>query len=215
MSDSMLSKLLSSGIIAVVRKVNPDRAVQLVDSFIKGGVSGIELTVDSESAYEKIGELKSLFSEAAVIGAGTVVNVQQAKAAIDAGADFIVSPILDRDIIEYVKQEGKIMMPGVFTPTEMKNAYTWGADVVKVFPASALGPGFFKDVNGPLGYIPKMPTGGINLNNVQDFIKAGAVAAGIGGSLVNTELIQQENWEALEKLARKYTEKAALAGIGK
>jgi 2-dehydro-3-deoxyphosphogluconate aldolase/(4S)-4-hydroxy-2-oxoglutarate aldolase len=206
MSKQKLEKLISSGIVAVVRKVEPDKVNSLVGSFVEGGISGIEITIDSEDAYNKISELKQAYSDKTLIGAGTVVNIDQARQAIESGADFVFSPILDKETIKYTKEQGKIMIPGVFTPTEIYQAYSWGADVVKVFPANVLGPKFFKDVNGPLGFIPKMPTGGVDLSNVGEFIKAGAVAAGIGGSLVNKKLITENKWDELQKLAKQYVE---------
>ena len=201
-----LDQLLSSGIVAVVRKVDADSVVPVVDAFIKGGITGIEITVDSERAYEKIAELRRLYQEQAVIGAGTVVKTDQAKEAIEAGADFIFAPTLSEEVVKYTKEQGKIMIPGVFTPTEMYQAVSWGADVVKIFPASVLGPGFIKDVSAPLGGIRMMPTGGVNLENVGAFISAGAEAAGIGGSLVNKTLIKEENWDELTRIAKAYVE---------
>ncbi|UOQ94703.1 bifunctional 4-hydroxy-2-oxoglutarate aldolase/2-dehydro-3-deoxy-phosphogluconate aldolase [Halobacillus shinanisalinarum] len=204
-----LDKLLSSGIVAVVRKVESDKVESLVQALVKGGVSGIEITMDSDDSANTIHELKQRHGNEAVIGAGTVFNKEQAKEAIAAGADFVFAPILDKETIEYTKDQGVIMIPGVFTPTEIYQAYHWGSDMVKVFPASVLGPQFFKDVNGPLDQIPKMPTGGVNLENIGSFIKAGAIGAGIGGSLVNKSLIEKENWPELQELAQKYVEEVA------
>ncbi|WP_077624534.1 bifunctional 4-hydroxy-2-oxoglutarate aldolase/2-dehydro-3-deoxy-phosphogluconate aldolase [Sediminibacillus massiliensis] len=200
----VLDKLLSSGITAVIRKIEPNKVKPLVQAFIDGGVSGIEITMDSDNPADLIHELKEIHGTKAAIGAGTVLNKEQAAEAINAGADFIFAPILDKETIEYTKKQGKLAIPGVFTPTEAYQAYLWGADMVKIFPASVVGPQFIKDVNGPLSQVPKMPTGGVNLENVESFIKAGAVAAGIGGSLVNKQLIQEEKWEELRALAEKY-----------
>ncbi|WP_078593840.1 bifunctional 4-hydroxy-2-oxoglutarate aldolase/2-dehydro-3-deoxy-phosphogluconate aldolase [Evansella clarkii] len=215
MSKQKLGLLLSSGIVAVVRKVEPEKVNSLVNSFVEGGISGIEITVDSEDAFNKIRELKQEYGNSTVIGAGTVVNKEQARDAIEAGADFIFAPTLDRATIEYTKEQGKIMIPGVFTPTEIYQAHSWGADVVKVFPASVLGPKFIKDVNAPLGYIPKMPTGGVDLNNIKQFIQAGSVAAGIGGSLVNKQLIAENKWDQLQQLAEQYVDAVSEAKMNK
>lgn len=206
-SNHLLDHMLSSGIVAVIRKVSPSKVKPLVEAFINGGVTGIEITMDSEDALRIISEMKETFGEKAVIGAGTVMNKEQAEQAISAGADFIFAPILSKETIEYTKEQGVIMIPGVFTPTEMHLANQWGADMVKIFPANVLGPKFLKDVSGPISDIPMMPTGGVNLDNVQSFMEAGAVAAGIGGSLVNKSLIEREDWVELEKLAKKYVEK--------
>jgi 2-dehydro-3-deoxyphosphogluconate aldolase / (4S)-4-hydroxy-2-oxoglutarate aldolase len=206
-SNHLLDHMLSSGIVAVIRKVSPSKVKPLVEAFINGGVTGIEITMDSEDALRIISEMKETFGEKAVIGAGTVMNKEQAEQAISAGADFIFAPILSKETIEYTKEQGVIMIPGVFTPTEMHLANQWGADMVKIFPANVLGPKFLKDVSGPISDIPMMPTGGVNLDNVQSFMEAGAVAAGIGGSLVNKSLIEREDWVELEELAKKYVEK--------
>ncbi|GGB31946.1 bifunctional 4-hydroxy-2-oxoglutarate aldolase/2-dehydro-3-deoxy-phosphogluconate aldolase [Virgibacillus dakarensis] len=206
MANSTLNKLVSSGIVAVVRKIDPDKVTPLVDSLVAGGVTGIEITMNSKNSLEKISELKSKYGEQTVVGAGTVLNQKQAKEAIVAGADFIFAPTLDRDTIEYTKREGKIMIPGAFTPTEIYQGYIWGADIIKVFPASVLGPKFIKDIKGPLGEIQVMPTGGISLNNIKSFFETGSIAVGVGGSLVQSELINQNKWEELEVLAKSFVE---------
>ena len=208
MADIILNKLFSSGIVAVVRKVDPNKVNQLVGTLIAGGVSGIEITMDSEKALEKINELKGIYGKRAIIGAGTVLNKKQAQEAIAAGAEFIFAPTLDRETIEYTKQEGKIMIPGAFTPTEIYQGYLFGADAIKVFPASIVGPKFIKDVKGPLSKIPLMPTGGISLDNIQSYFKVGCIAAGVGGSLVNNKLIEENKWEELEDLAKAFVESA-------
>lgn len=208
MHETTLNKMISSRVVAVVRKVDSNRINELVRSLVTGGVTGIEITMDSENALEKINELKLEFNDQAAIGAGTVVNKKQAEEAINAGADFIFAPTLDRETIEYTKQKGKVMIPGAFTPTEIYQGYVWGADIIKVFPASVLGSEFIKDVKGPLSDIPLMPTGGISLDNIKDFIEAGCVAAGVGGSLVKKDLINEGDWEQLENLARSFVDNA-------
>ncbi|GAA0486252.1 bifunctional 4-hydroxy-2-oxoglutarate aldolase/2-dehydro-3-deoxy-phosphogluconate aldolase [Salinibacillus aidingensis] len=208
-NQASLNRLLTSGIVAVIRKVDPEKVPPLVQAFVDGGVSGIEITMDSDNSSAMIRELKQVHGNKILIGAGTVLNKEQAKEAIEAGSDFIFAPILDRETIEYTKNQGILMIPGVFTPTEIHQAYQWGADMVKVFPATVVGPQFFKDVKGPISQVPMMPTGGVNLDNLGAFIHAGAVAAGIGGSLVNKTLIEQGDWKALQNLAERYVEKVA------
>ncbi|MRG84955.1 bifunctional 4-hydroxy-2-oxoglutarate aldolase/2-dehydro-3-deoxy-phosphogluconate aldolase [Salinibacillus xinjiangensis] len=208
-NEASLDRLLSSGIVAVIRKVDPKKVPPLIQAFVDGGVSGIEITMDSNHSTALINELKQVHGNKVMIGAGTVLNKEQAKEAIEAGSDFIFAPILDRETIEFTKKQGILMIPGVFTPTEIHQAYQWGADMVKVFPASVVGPRFFKDVKGPISQIPMMPTGGVNLDNIGAFIQAGAVTVGIGGSLVDKSLIEQEDWKALRNLAQQYVEKIA------
>ncbi|RFB12648.1 bifunctional 4-hydroxy-2-oxoglutarate aldolase/2-dehydro-3-deoxy-phosphogluconate aldolase [Bacillus sp. HNG] len=207
MTYDNLAYLLESGVIAVVRRVSREKVLQVVSSLIAGGITGIEITIDSEDALGAIQEVKNTFGEKAVIGAGTVLNSQSAEMAIEAGAEFIFAPTLNRGTIELAKGYKKIVIPGVFTPTEILQAYEWGADIVKVFPASTLGPDFIKQIRGPLGHIPMMPTGGITLENTKDFISAGSVAVGVGGALLRKDLIDKNEWESLTSLAQQFVQK--------
>lgn len=211
MKQDLLGRLLQSGVVAVVRKVEADKVMNVISALVEGGITGIEVTMDSPNALNAISEAKKLYGDKAVIGAGTVLDGESANRAIQAGADFIFAPTLSKDTIAVSNRYGKIVIPGVFTPTEILQAYEWGADIVKVFPASVLGSQFIKDVRGPLGHIPMMPTGGIGLDNIQEYIKAGAVAAGVGGSLLNKGYIQNNEWDKLSDLARQYTEQVANA----
>lgn len=211
MKQELLSRLLKSGIIAVVRKIEEDKVIQVIAALVEGGITGIEVTMDSANALNTISEAKKLFGDKAVIGVGTVLDGYSAHLAIQAGADFIFAPTLSQNTIAVSNRYGKIVIPGVFTPTEILQAYEWGADIVKVFPASVLGSQFIKDVSGPLGHIPMMPTGGISLENIEEYIKAGAVAVGVGGSLLNKEYIHNSEWDKLTDLARQYTEIVANA----
>lgn len=209
MKQELLTKTLESGVVAVVRKIEEEKVIHVISALVEGGITGIEVTMDSPNALETIKEAKQLFGDKTVIGAGTVLDGNAANIAIQHGADFIFAPTLNHDTIAVANRYGKIAIPGVFTPTEILQAYEWGADVVKVFPASVLGSQFFKDVRGPLGHIPMMPTGGINLDNVSEYIKAGAVAAGVGGSLLNKDFIANNEWDKLTDLARQYVTKIA------
>ncbi|MFC6116808.1 bifunctional 4-hydroxy-2-oxoglutarate aldolase/2-dehydro-3-deoxy-phosphogluconate aldolase [Sporosarcina thermotolerans] len=211
MKQELLSKTLESGAVAVVRRIEEEKVIKAIEALVEGGITGIEVTLDSPNALQTIKEAKRLFGDKAVIGAGTVLDGNAANLAIQHGADFIFAPTLSQETIAVANRYGKIAIPGVFTPTEILQAYEWGADVVKVFPASVLGSQFIKDVRGPLGHIPMMPTGGINLDNVSEYIKAGAVAAGIGGSLLDKNFIANNEWDKLADLARQYVAKIAEA----
>lgn len=164
----------------------------------------MEVTMDSPAVLDVISRTKERYGHQLTVGAGTVLDPESANLAIQAGADFIFSPILDIDTIKLTSSYGRVSIPGVFTPTEMQQAIKAGADIVKVFPASVLGPRFFKDTGAALGHIPMMPTGGIGLDNVSDYIKAGAVAVGVGGSLLVKEWIEEENWDKLTDHARAF-----------
>jgi 2-dehydro-3-deoxyphosphogluconate aldolase / (4S)-4-hydroxy-2-oxoglutarate aldolase len=206
MKKELLNRILESGIVAVVRRVPEDKVMHAISALVEGGVTGIEMTMDSPNVLEVIKMAKKEFNGRAVIGAGTVLDAQSALMAIHAGAEFLFAPTLNEETIKVANRYGKIAIPGVFTPTEMLQAYEWGADIVKIFPASTLGPSFIKDVRGPLGHIMMMPTGGIDLNNISDYIKAGAVAAGVGGSLLKKEYIEKEQWNELTQLAGKFVQ---------
>lgn len=136
-----------------------------------------------------------------------MLNAEEAQAALDAGAQFIFSPLLSKEVIDVAKQAGVPVIPGIFTPTEAYQATQWGADMVKVFPADCVGPGFIKAVSGPLAQIKMMPTGGVDLDTIPAFIKAGAVAVGAGGALLQNTLIEQEDWQALEERAAAFVAK--------
>jgi 2-dehydro-3-deoxyphosphogluconate aldolase/(4S)-4-hydroxy-2-oxoglutarate aldolase len=213
MYKTSLSSLTDSGIIAVVRRLDPTKTLKAIESLVNGGITGIEITVDSEGAIPLIQEAKREFGSDAVIGAGTILDGTSAREAILAGAEFIFSPTLSQETIEMSRRYGKVVIPGVMTPTEMLRAYEWGADAVKIFPASVLGPSFIKDVKGPLGHIPIVPTGGINLENLSAYIQAGAIAVGVGGSLMNPILIQENQWIELTDLAKQFVEEVKRARV--
>ncbi|MBM0064449.1 bifunctional 4-hydroxy-2-oxoglutarate aldolase/2-dehydro-3-deoxy-phosphogluconate aldolase [Alkalicoccobacillus gibsonii] len=211
---SRFETLISSGVVAVIRKQPRENIVPLAKALVSGGVSGLEVTMDSEDALGAIAELRTQFGDEVVIGAGTVLDAEQAVAAIQAGAEFIFAPILHEPTIRAAKRHGKIMIPGIFTPTEAQQAVEWGADMVKAFPADVLGPAFIKAVKGPLSHIKIMPTGGVDLETIDGFIKAGALAVGAGGPLLRKDLIEAEDWSGLEQHAAAFVSQAkkSLAG---
>src|SRR5699024_6223324 len=161
----------------------------------------------SENALFLIEKAKREFREEVIVGAGTVLNESSAQEAIQAGAEFIFAPTLNQKVIQVANHYEKIVIPGVMTPTEIYQAYEWGADAVKIFPASVLGSQFINDIKGPLGHIPIVPTGGIGLDNISDFMKEGVIAVGVGGTLMNKQYIQDNDWKALTDLANQFTEK--------
>lgn len=204
MKQKVFNKLLESGVVAVVRKLPKEKAMPAIKALVRGGVTGIEITVESDGAYELIKEAKQEFCERAAIGAGTVLDGHAAYQAIAADADFIFTPTLKRETIETARRYGKLVIPGTFTPTEIQTAYEWGADVVKVFPANVVGPGYIKNVAGPLSHVSILPTGGIDETNIASFVKAGAVACGVGGSLLKQSFIENGQWGELTALAETY-----------
>jgi 2-dehydro-3-deoxyphosphogluconate aldolase/(4S)-4-hydroxy-2-oxoglutarate aldolase len=202
-----LQRLKESGLVAVIRKPNASQIEQIAQALVAGGVGALEITVETPGAIEMIEQLKSTYSTKVLVGAGTVLDAQQAEKALKAGADFIFSPSYDEQTIKMTNQYGKISIPGVMTPTEIVKAYKAGADIVKIFPASSLGVNYIKELQGPLGHIPMMPTGGVNLDNVEAFIRHGAVAVGAGGSLLNSQAIVEERYEELTQIAQQFISK--------
>ncbi|SDL82406.1 bifunctional 4-hydroxy-2-oxoglutarate aldolase/2-dehydro-3-deoxy-phosphogluconate aldolase [Sediminibacillus halophilus] len=203
---TIMKKMVENGVIAVIRKVPEKDVEQVAESLINGGVNVLEVTLDAENANKIIQSLSNKFAGKAVIGAGTVLDAPAARTAIEHGAQFIVSPLLEQEVIEATLGLDKVSVPGIMTPTEAMTAVKLGADIVKVFPASAVGPSFLKNVKGPLPDITMIPTGGITTENAADFIKAGAAAVGAGGNLVDNKAIREGNFTQIEQVAAKYTE---------
>jgi 2-dehydro-3-deoxyphosphogluconate aldolase/(4S)-4-hydroxy-2-oxoglutarate aldolase len=158
----------------------------------------------SPGATEAIYKASKVLRGRAIIGAGSILDPETARIAMLAGADFLVSPITNMDVIAMGKRYGKIVIPGAYTPTEILTAWEGGADVVKVFPATRLGPSFLKDVRGPLPQVKLTPTGGVDINNLGEFLKAGAVFVGVGSALVNKGIVAKKDWPALTRLAADY-----------
>ncbi|WP_026570602.1 MULTISPECIES: bifunctional 4-hydroxy-2-oxoglutarate aldolase/2-dehydro-3-deoxy-phosphogluconate aldolase [Sediminibacillus] len=202
---AIMKKMVENGVIAVIRKVPGKDVEKVAESLINGGVNVLEVTLDAENANQIIQSLSNKFAGKAVIGAGTVLDAASARTAIEHGAQFIVSPLLEQEVIEATVALDKVSVPGIMTPTEAMRAVKLGADIVKVFPASAVGPSFLKNVKGPLPDITMIPTGGITIENAADFIKAGAAAVGAGGNLVDNQAIREGNFTQIEQVAAKYT----------
>lgn len=202
----LLNKLLESGVIAILRQLPEDKLEQTAESLVSGGVTALEVTVQSPSAFAMIQTLASKLKGRAVVGAGTVLDSETARLAINSGAEFILSPSLHQDVIRTTLRYGKVSIPGVATPTEMVKAMEWGADMVKLFPAGSLGVQYLKDVRGPLPHIPVVPTGGINLDNVASFFEVGAVAVGVGGSLVDMNLINNRQFDEITSRASRFVD---------
>ncbi|MDR5672281.1 2-keto-3-deoxy-6-phosphogluconate aldolase [Halalkaliarchaeum sp. AArc-CO] len=202
--------LRESGVVAVMRGGDPDTVIDTVDALVAGGVTAIEITADTDGASDLIAEVNASVPEA-VVGAGTVLDSETARACLLAGAEFVVSPSLHADVIETANRYGALVAPGIMTPTEAIRGYEAGADLVKVFPASTLGPGHLSSMKGPLGQIPMMPTGGVDLDNVADFVEAGAVCVGAGSSLVDYDAVERGDPESITETAREFRERIEAA----
>jgi len=192
----------SIGVVAVIRMKDPAKLRAVVDALAEGGVRALEVTMTVPRAVELIRELAPTMPSGFILGAGTVVDAATAHAVIDAGARFIVSPVFRRAVIEACHQHDVPAMPGCFSPTEILDAHDAGADVIKVFPATMLGPQFLKDVRAPLPQVKLMPTGGVTLDNAGDWIRAGAVAVGVGSALVDARAIDAGKFDVIAANAR-------------
>jgi len=206
---TVLSQILNHKIVAILRGAQPDDVLHIANALCEGGVKLLEVTLNSPDALLSINKISNTLGSHVFVGAGTVLDAEMAKAAMDAGAQFIISPSLDVEIIQATKQGGAVSIPGAFSATEILSAYKNGGDIIKVFPAS-IGPAYFKDLRGPFPHIPLMPTGGVNLTNIREFQKAGAVAFGVGSGLADTSLkITDQYLNALTEKAKKYVEAVA------
>lgn len=189
---STLSQITVHKIVAILRGIQADDVLKIAGALCDGGVKIIEVTLNSPNALLVIEQLNSAYGNQLLVGAGTVLDVSDAKAAIAAGAKFLISPNVDIAVIKAAKNAGILSIPGAFTPTEIVTAHNNGADIVKVFPAPDAA--YIKNILAPLNHIKLMPTGGINLTNIKSFKDAGATAFGIGSSLVNNQSIIDETY---------------------
>jgi 2-dehydro-3-deoxyphosphogluconate aldolase/(4S)-4-hydroxy-2-oxoglutarate aldolase len=192
-----------TGVVAVIRLKEPRKLRAVVDALIEGGVRALEVTMTVPGAIELIAQLAPTLPDGFLLGAGTVVDRDTARRAIDAGARFVVGPVFRPDVISACHELGIPAMPGCFSPTEILTAWEAGADVVKVFPATALGPGYLKDVRGPLPHVKLMPTGGVTVENAGEWIRAGAVAVGAGTALLDTRAIAEDRYGVIVENARR------------
>ena len=180
-----LAQILEHKIVAIIRGALPEDVMKIAAALHEGGVKLLEVTLNSLNALELINQVAKNMEGKMLIGAGTVLDATSTRSAIEAGAKFIISPYFSSEVITTTKELGAVSMPGAFTPTEIVNAFNCGGDIIKVFPASS-NVNYIKEIRAPLPHIPLMPTGGVSLENIAEFKKAGAVAFGIGTALVNT-----------------------------
>lgn len=211
MSTETFDAIRESGVVAVMRGVEPETLVEIGEALLAGGVTAIEVTADNAGAAEMIRTLDAELGEEAVVGAGTVLDGETAQSMIAAGAEFVVSPSLHNDVIEACNRYGALVAPGVMTPTEAIDAYEQGADVVKIFPAKTVGPDHVAAMKGPLSQVPMLPTGGVSADNAADFIEAGAVAVGAGSALVPSEAVESEDYAEITRRAEAMTDAVAAA----
>ncbi|MGC9319642.1 MAG: bifunctional 4-hydroxy-2-oxoglutarate aldolase/2-dehydro-3-deoxy-phosphogluconate aldolase [Armatimonadota bacterium] len=198
--------IMDCGMAAVIRARSSQHLMQVADAIKEGGVDVIEVTMTTPDALAVIEETSSKYGDEVLIGVGSVLDAETARMAILSGAEFVVGPCLDRGMIEMAHRYDKPVLPGAFTPTEIKQAWDWGADMVKVFPASVGGPGYFKAILGPLPQVRLVPTGGVNIDTTPEFLKAGAVALCAGSALVDKQAVAEGRFEVVTETARKFRE---------
>lgn len=202
-----MQRLRDSGTVAVMRGADADTLVKTVEALREGGVTAIEVTADNPDALEMIEAVTGSFDDDDVIvGAGTVLDGATALDTIRAGAEFVVGPTVERDVVDVCNRYGTLVAPGAFTPTEALTAYEAGADFVKIFPASSGGPSHLSGIKGPLPQIPLMPTGGVDADNAGDFIRAGAEVVGAGSALVPGSAVESGDFETITENARAFSE---------
>ncbi len=202
--ETTLKRILDCGIVAVVRADSGELLARVVKALAEGGVIAAEITFTVPDAVDVIKQVRREVGDAVVLGAGTVLDPETARAALLAGAEYIVSPAVNVEVIRLCRRYDKVIMPGAFTPTEVITAWEAGADVVKIFPAEVGGPSYLKALRGPLPQIRMMPTGGVDLNTAESFLKAGACCLGVGGSLVEPKAVASGDFARLRDLASQY-----------
>ena len=191
------------GIVAVIRIKDPEKVRDVVAALAAGGVRALEVTMTVPRAVDLIRDLAARIPDGFLLGAGTVTDAATARAVIDAGASFVVGPVFRMDVVAACHERGVPAIPGCFSPTEILDAYEAGADIIKVFPATALGPQFIKDVRAPLPQVRLMPTGGVTVENAGDWIRAGAVAVGLGSALLDTAAIESGQLDVITRNAER------------
>jgi 2-dehydro-3-deoxyphosphogluconate aldolase/(4S)-4-hydroxy-2-oxoglutarate aldolase len=201
--ENITAAIEKSGIVAVIRIKEPERLQGVVDAIAAGGIQAMEVTMTVPGAIELIAGLAPRMPAGFLLGAGTVTDAETARRVIDAGAQFIVSPVFRRPILAVCRDKDVPSMPGCFSPTEILDAWEEGADIVKVFPASVLGPAFFRDLRAPLPHVKVMPTGGVTLDNAGEWLKAGAVAVGVGAALLEAKAVAAGDFRTLRANAER------------
>lgn len=199
-----IARLLNPGLIAVVRARAQSQVPLLAEALVAGGITAIEITTTTPNHLAAIREARQLLGNRGLVGVGTILDPAGCQAAIDAGAEFVVSPIGCVDLVPVCHAAGRPVMLGAYTPTECQRVHDSGADFVKLFPADTLGPAYVKALRAPLPHLRIVPTGGVDLETASAFLKAGCVALGVGSSLLKPEILQSGDWPSLTALAQRF-----------
>ena len=206
--SQLLERLKEEKVVAIFRFIEDQHADKALEALLAGGITMMEITMNTDGAAGMISRWREKYGKQAAIGAGTVLDLDMAKEAVDAGAQFIISPNLDEAVVDYGLKKGVSVWPGVMTPTEIVRAWKSGAEAVKIFPMGTLGWKDLAEIRAPLDKIPMMATGGVDLDNIADYFKAGACAVGMGSKLVNLEWVRSGRFDLLTEKARQFSEAA-------
>jgi len=202
----VLEKVKDLGLLAVIRGPSAELTVKMVEALVAGGVLGIEITYSTPNAEDVVRTLSKMLGNGIVLGMGTLTKPEQALSAREAGANFIVSPVCESNLVKSMVESGLLTMAGALTPTEVLHAYNLGADVIKIFPGSLGGPAYLKALKGPFPYIPMMPTGGVSANNVAEWFSTGVVAVGAGSELCPPQLAKEGKFDEITKRAAEFVQ---------
>ncbi|MGC8743260.1 MAG: bifunctional 4-hydroxy-2-oxoglutarate aldolase/2-dehydro-3-deoxy-phosphogluconate aldolase [Verrucomicrobiia bacterium] len=200
----IINRIVQSGIIAIIRTKSTEQLCDVCQALINGGIDVIELTMTIPDAVKQFKQVYNIFGDKALMGMGSVLDAKMAQEALSAGAQFVVSPITKDEIAGVVNASGKVCMLGAYTPTEAEKAQRIGSDFVKIFPADNLGVQYIKALLAPMPHLRIVPTGGVNLGNIGEFIKAGIPAVGVGSSLVTKDILAKSDWAGLSTLASQF-----------
>ena len=203
---SILNKIINNKVIAVIRSTTSDDLSPFIDVIVESGINSIEITLTTPNALSVIKQLKSYYKGSILIGAGTVTNLDSAKKALDVGAEYIVTPVLNMEVIDYVKKSRFPVISGALSPTEIYNSFHAGSDMIKIFPANLLGIENFKSIQVIMPKLTLMPTGGISSENAREWLNAGADVLGIGTSLINDQIISNKDYDKLKSNSQKILE---------
>jgi 2-dehydro-3-deoxyphosphogluconate aldolase/(4S)-4-hydroxy-2-oxoglutarate aldolase len=199
--EKIIERLLSSGVVAIIRADNSEQLIDATQALIEGGVDCIEVTMTTPNALQVIRDATRKFGDKLLMGVGSVVDAKTVQLAVDAGAEYVVTPVTKIEVIKACGELGKPIASGAYTPTEAQTAYEAGADFIKIFPADGLGPNYIKAILAPLPHLKIIPTGGVDANTCGSFIKAGCVAVAAGSSLVSKEILKNRDWKKLSESA--------------
>jgi 2-dehydro-3-deoxyphosphogluconate aldolase/(4S)-4-hydroxy-2-oxoglutarate aldolase len=211
LKQEQMERIEDCGVVAIIRANSSEELIDVAAAIKEGGVDVIEVTMTTPDALRVISDVSKKYGDEVLIGVGSVLDSETARAAILAGAEFVVSPVVKQGVIEVSRRYSKVVMPGAFTPTEILTAWEMGADYVKVFPSSLGGASYIKAVKAPLPQIPLVPTGGVNVDTAGDFIKAGSAALGVGSALVSKQVVAERQFDVLTETARRLAEEVQKA----